>query len=166
MQHIKGENMGVDRIKCLVDSREKWTQKKSQDKHIRQYFDRHSIEYEVIKLECGDYMMEGNPIVSVDRKQSLEEVARNLMNRSDASRFWREVRRAKDLGIQLVILVESGPAVLSINDVPKWKSKYTQVTGRRLVDEMIRTEMAYGVRWAFCSKASTGKRIIEILEGK
>ena len=88
------------------------------------------------------------------------------MNRSDSSRFWREVRRAHTSGIKLVVLVESGPTVLDINQVPKWKSKYTQVTGRRLIDEMIRLEMSYGVRWVFCSKASTGKRIMEILEGK
>ena len=55
--------------------------------------------------------------------------------------------------------------MLDINDVPKWKSRYSQVTGRRLIDEMIRLEMSYGVRWAFCSKQSTGKRIMEILNG-
>ena len=137
------------------------------DKHrnVHRYCERHGIEIVRQALPVGDYMFPDGTI-SVDTKEHLQEVASNLMNRSDASRFWREVRRAKDLGIQLVILVESGPAVLNINDVPKWKSRYTQVTGRRLVDEMIRTEMAYGVRWAFCSKSSTGKRIIEILEGK
>lgn len=150
----------------IVDSREQWTQARSKDLHIKRYLDRHNIQYEIRKLDCGDYMTEDNPILTVDRKQSLEELARNLMNKSDSSRFWREVRRAHASGIKLVILVESGPAVLSINDVPKWKSKYTQVTGRRLIDEMIRLEMSYGVRWEFCSKASTGKRIMEILEGQ
>lgn len=150
----------------IVDSREQWTQARSKDTHIKRYLDRHSIEYEVRKLDCGDYMMDSNPLLTVDRKHSLEELARNLMNKSDSSRFWREVRRAHASGVKLVVLVESGPSVLEINQVPKWKSKYTQVTGRRLIDEMIRLEMSYGVRWAFCSKTSTGKRIMEILEGK
>lgn len=150
----------------IVDSREQWTQSRSADTHIRKYLDKHSVEYVVQKLDVGDYMLDENPSLVIDRKQSLEETARNLMNRSDSSRFWREVRRAHTSGIKLVVLVESGPAVLNINDVPKWKSKYTQVTGRRLIDEMIRLEMSYGVRWVFCSKASTGKRIMEILEGK
>ncbi len=150
----------------IVDSREQWTQPRSRDEHIKRYLERHGIEYAIRKLDCGDYMMEENPLLTVDRKQSLEELSRNLMNRSDSSRFWREVRRAHASGIQLVVLVESGPAVLEINQVPKWRSKYSQVTGRRLIDEMIRLEMAYGVRWSFCSKTSTGKRIVEILEGK
>ena len=148
----------------IVDSREKWTQPNSTDTHIKKYFDRHGIEYEVRKLDIGDYMYDGGTI-SVDRKQSLGECATNLMNRKDSSRFWREVRRAHDEGISLVVLVESGPSVLNINDVPKWRSKYSPVTGRRLIDEMIRLELSYGVLWQFCSKASTGKRIIEILGG-
>ena len=149
-----------------IDSREQWTQSRSKDVHIRNYLDRHGIEYEVRKLDVGDYMLDENPKLCIDRKHNLEEVARNLMNRSDSARFWREVRRAHESGVQLVILVESGPSVLSINDVPKWKSKYSQVTGRRIINEMVRLEMSYGVRWAFCSKTSTGKRIMEILNGK
>ena len=149
----------------IVDSREKWTQSNSSDVHLRNYFEKHSIEYEVRKLDCGDYMLEDNPLLSIDRKQSLEELARNLMNRKDSSRFWREVRRCHSGGIKLVVLVESGPAVLDINQVPKWRSKYSPVTGRRMIDEMIRLEAAYGVRWVFTSRRSTGKKIIEILTG-
>ena len=150
----------------IVDSREKWTQPGSTDEHLKSYFGKHGIEYEVKKLDCGDYMLDENPLLTVDRKQSLEELARNLMNRKDSSRFWREVRRCHSGGIKLVVLVESGPAVLDINQVTTWRSKYSPVTGRRLIDEMIRLEMSYGVRWVFCSKRSTGKTICEILEGK
>lgn len=148
-----------------VDSREQWTQSRSTDTHIKDYFERHRIPYKVVALSVGDYTYE-NHNIAVDRKHNLDEVARNLTNRSDSSRFWREVRRAYQQGIQLVVLVESGPSVLSINDVPKWKSKYSQVTGRSIQTEMIRLEMAYKVRWCFCSRRSTAKRIIEILEGK
>lgn len=153
-------------MKIIVDSREKWTQPNSTDTHISAYFDRHGIEWEVRKLDCGDYMLDGQPNISVDRKKSLDEVATNLMNRSDSSRFWREIRRAHEQGVKLVILVECGRTVKTINDVPKWRSKYSQITGRRLIDEMIRCEMAYGVRWCFCDRRSTARRIIEILSGK
>ena len=153
-------------MKLLVDSREKWTQSNSSDVHLRNYFEKHSIEYEVRKLDVGDYQLEGNPGISVERKQSMEEISRNLMNRSDSSRFWREVRRAHEQCINLVVLIESGPSVLNINDVVKWRSKYSPVMGRRLIDEMIRLEAAYGVRWVFTSRRSTGKKIMEILEGK
>ncbi len=141
----------------IFDSREK------KNDHIKSYFEKRGIEYEVRKLDVGDYALDTNPTLSIDRKSGLEELSRNLMNRSDSSRFWREVRRAHKQGIKLVILVESGRTVKNINDVPKWRSKYSQVTGRRLIDEMIRCEMAYGVLWCFCDRRSTAKRIIEIL---
>lgn len=147
----------------IVDSREQWTQARSTDQHIRRYLDKHQIQYEIRKLDCGDYMLSENPTLAIDRKQSLEELARNLLNRSDSSRFWREVRRARESGVRLVVLCEHGGQIKSINDVPKWKSKYSPVHGRRLVDEMIRLELGYGIRWEFCDKRSTGRRIIEIL---
>lgn len=150
----------------ICDSREKWTQDGNTDRHIRDYFDRHGIEYIVQKLDVGDYQLEGQPNLSVDRKHNLEECARNLLNRSDSSRFWREVRRAHDQGVKLVVLIESGRSCRNINEVPKWKSKYSPVTGRRLLDEMVRLEMSYGVRWVFCDRRSTGRMIVEILTGK
>lgn len=157
--------MGVARLICYVDSREKWTHPNSTDTHIKDYLERNGIPYEVRKLDVGDYTYDSAKI-TVDRKSGIGEVATNLTNRSDSARFWREVRRAYQQGIHLVVLVESGPSVLTINDVPKWKSKYSKVTGRTIQIEMIRLEHAYGVRWVFCSKRSTAKRIIEILDGK
>lgn len=135
-------------------------------KNIDTYCHRCGIELVRMALPYGDYMFpEGH--ISVDTKRNLDEVATNLLNRSnkDSARFWREVRNAHKNGIKLVILVEHGGEIKSINDVPKWRSKYSQVTGRRLIDEMIRCEMAYGVRWCFCDRRSTAKRIIEILSG-
>lgn len=153
-------------MKVLVDSREKWTQPGSTDRHIPDWFVKHGIDYEVRKLDVADYMIEGQPDLRVDRKKSLDELATNLMNRNDSARFWREVRRAHEQKIKLVILCECGGKVKTINDVPKWKSKYSPVTGRRLVDEMIRLEYSYGIVWRFCDKRSTARRIVEILSGQ
>jgi len=143
--------------KFYFDSRER------KNDHIKDYFDRHGIEWEVKALSCGDYQLADNPNLVIERKMSLEEISRNLLNAKDSSRFWREVRRAHEHGIQLVVLIESGRTVKTINEVVKWKSHYSPVTGRRLIDEMIRCEMAYGVQWAFCDRRSTARRIIEIL---
>lgn len=130
--------------------------------NVQRYCEKHGIEIVRKALPVGDYMLPDGKI-SIDTKESLQEVASNLLNKKDSSRFWREVRKARQLDIKLFVLVESGPTVLEINQVPKWKSKYNHVTGRRLVDEMIRLEMAYGVVFKFCSKQSTGKKIVEIL---
>ena len=146
----------------LVDTREKWTQPGNYDKHIRKAFDKAGIEWTVQKLDVGDYM---TPLgtVSVDRKQNLDEVATNLLNRADKARFWREVRKAHSDGIKLIILCEHGNGIESINDVTKWRSQHSQVSGRDLIREMIRLEMAYGVRWCFCDRDSAGDRIIKLL---
>lgn len=137
--------------------------KDGKHENVRRYCLKHGIEIIRKKLNVGDYMFPDGHI-SIDTKEHLDELSRNLMNRSDSSRFWREVRRAREDGILLVVLCEHGGAVRTINDVPKWKSKFSQMHGRRLIDEMIRLEMSYGVRWEFCDKRSTGKRIIEILQ--
>ena len=144
-------------MNVVVDSREKkW-------EHIAEYFEKQGIEYEVRKLDVGDYMIEGQSGITVDRKRNLAELSRNLMNPKDHSRFWKEIRRAREQGIKLYILCEHGGKIKSIKDVALWNDKYSGVTGRRLMDEIYRIHISYGVQVLFCSKRSTGRRIIEIL---
>lgn len=140
----------------IFDSREK------KNEHIKAYFDRHEIAYRIEKLDVGDYMVEGGK-VSVDRKQNLSELATNLMNRTDKPRFWREVRRAKERGIKLIVLCEHGGKVKNIQSVAQWSSPYSQVSGKALMREIYRLHISYGVDFIFCSKRSTGKKIVELL---
>ena len=130
--------------------------------NVANYCERHGIQIIREKLDYGDYMLESNPSVSIDTKQDLQEVAANLMNRKDSARFWREVRGASKNGIHLIVLVEHH-GIKTVRDVCQWRSAHNGVTGRMLMDEMVRCEMSYGVRWEFCDKHSTGKRIIELL---
>ena len=141
----------------IFDSREK------KNAHIKAFFDRHNIPYKVEKLDVGDYMIEGGYKV-IDRKQNLSELSTNLMNREDHARFWREVRRAKEQGIWLIVLCEHGGKIKSIEDVAQWKSKYSNVSGRALMEEIYKCHISYGVDFLFCDKRSTGRRIVEILE--
>lgn len=144
-------------MKLIVDSREKkW-------EHIAEYFEKQGIEYEVRKLDVGDYIIEGQSGISVDRKRNLAELSRNLMNPKDHSRFWKEIRRAREQGIKLYILCEHGGKIKSIKDVALWNDKYSGVTGRRLLDEIYRVHISYQVEFIFTNKRSTGRRIIEIL---
>lgn len=148
----------------IVDSREKWTQSGSEDGHIRDWLYRHGIPFKVMKLDVGDYMFHGGT-VAVDRKKDLDEISHNLLNRKDSVRFWNEVRLAYRMGLKLVVLCEHSRRVKTFEDVAKWKSRYSGISGRRLVDAMIRCEMAYGVRFVFCGKDTAAKHIIEILDG-
>lgn len=142
----------------IIDTREKKCD------HIKAWFDKHGVEYVLQKLDVGDYQIEGKAKVSVDRKQNLSELSKNLMNKKDHSRFWKEVRRAKEQGTRLFVLVEHGGKIKSIEDVPQWSDKYSGVSGRSLMNEIYRVHIAYGVEFLFCDKRSTARRILEILE--
>lgn len=144
-------------MKIIVDTREK------KNSHILKYFVVHDVDYEERKLDVADYQIEGKTDIAVDRKQNLDELARNLMNRADHSRFWKEVRRAKEQGIRMIILCEHGGQIKSIPDVAGWHSKYSPVSGRVLMEEIYRVHISYGVDFIFCSKRSTGKRILKLL---
>lgn len=140
----------------IVDTRErKWD-------HVRAFFDRTDVRYEIHKLDYGDYMIPGGS-VSVDRKQHLEELAANLCTK-DQRRFWSELRNAKKHGIQLVILCEHGAKYKEPRDVIPWRSKYTNITGQQVFRAMFQAAAAYGVKFEFCEKRRTGRRIVEILE--
>ena len=145
-------------MKIYVDSREK----PQAIKGILAYFERNGIEIERTALKTGDYMLEGQPNLIVDRKQSLAEMAHNLLS-ADRARFYREVRRARADGIRLIILCEHGPDVKTFDEVKKWVPKYGKVSGKAIADAIFRLEISYGVPTFFCSKRSTGKRIIELL---
>lgn len=142
----------------LFDTREK------KNEHIKAYFEEHGIPFRVQKLDVADYQVEGKPAIAVDRKQNLDELAKNLTNRSDRSRFWKEVRRANQQGIKLFVLVEHSKNINGIEDVSKWNSYFSPVSGRSLMNEIYRVHIAYGVEFIFCDKKHTAEKIIEILE--
>lgn len=139
----------------ICDSKEK------KNEHILRYFDRHGIDYEIRKLDVGDYMFEGGAI-SVDTKRSVDELASNMLNRNDHARFLREAKRAADSGIKLIVLLETSK-YKAIPDLREWRSKYSGISGRSLMDAVYKTHISYGVEFLFCPKISTGRRIVELL---
>jgi ERCC4-type nuclease len=121
----------------------------------------YSIEHR--KLDIGDYMLEGNSSVTVDTKQDLQEVYNNIFT---DGRFRREVRRAFENRIKLVVLIEHGGKFKCLEDVQNWESKYGKASGKILFKKMLELHIAYGVDFLFCDKRVTGKKIIEILTGE
>lgn len=141
--------------KLIVDTREK------KNEHILNYFKRHGVDFECRALDVGDYMLDGGAI-SVDTKRSVDELAANMLNRIGHARFLREARRAEDSGIKLIVLLETSK-YKAIPDLREWRSKYSGITGRALMDAIYKTHISYGVEFLFCPKISTGRRIIELL---
>jgi ERCC4-type nuclease len=147
-------------------------------KKILAAFDAEHVDYFVSKLYVGDYQSYDNPYLIVDRKQNLTELCSNVTQGHE--RFRRELLRAQEHGIQLVILCEHGNGIRDLEDVifwenprrkrrkkvsGKWQTITTKATsGETLYKILLTLSRKYGVRFEFCDKAETGRRIMEILK--
>ena len=133
-------------------------------------FERQGVAYERRKLNFGDYADPARlPGIVIDRKQTLGEVCANVVQ--GHARIVREIERCNASGCRLVFLVEHSNRIRKLEDVIGWKNPRLKVSplavsGERLFRIMKAMEIRYGIKWQFCSKAQTGKRIIEILGGE
>ena len=132
-------------------------------------FDRQGVEYVHRKLNFGDYADPFRlPGIVIDRKQNLGEVVKNTT--VEMPRFVREIERCNRAGCRLVVLIEHGNTIRTLEDVIRWKNPRLKespyaVSGERLYKKMKAMESYYGIEWRFCNKQSTGKKILEILGG-
>ena len=132
-------------------------------------FDRLGVEYVRRKLNFADYADPDRlPGIVIDRKQNLNEVASNVT--VDRKRFVREIERCNASGCQMIFLIEHGNRIRRLEDVIGWKNPRLKespyaISGDRLYKIMKAMEGYYGIRWEFCNKQSTGRRIIELLGG-
>lgn len=151
----------------LVDSREK----PKAIKTILKQFEDAGVAYSVTKLFIGDYQDYAHPLLIVDRKQSIQELAANCTR--DHDRFKRELERAKSVGARLIILVEQNRYsdrgkwihIESIEDLMLWSNPHTTIRGEKMF-RVLRAWMAkYDIDVVFCDKRQTGKKILEIIYG-
>ena len=160
-----------------IDSREK---AKAIQKIIKE-FDSQGANYFSSKLLVGDYMNLDNPRVIIDRKQNLQELCGNVCQQHE--RFKRELIKAMQANIQLIILVEHGSDIKALEDVYFWKNPRKHevrwktvdgkkvktvisakaVDGNQLYKSLCTIRDRYNVRFEFCNKNETGKKIIELL---
>ena len=148
----------------FVDTREK----ARAIKLIFAEFNRQGIKHISSKVYVGDYQNLDNPKIIIDRKQNLNELCNNVCQ--DHKRFITEIEKANEAGIKLIFLVEHGNGIKKFEDVNKWynprlKTSPLAVSGQRLFKILYSIKNKYGVEFLFCTKAETGKRIIELLGG-
>lgn len=159
-------------MKLIEDTR----QQNGKHKNIHLYCQRHGIELVRNKLEVGDYMLNGGQPISVDTKQDMMEICKDIMS-SDHRRFRAECQRAKDMGIQLIILVEEAVPFGEVElwEVPRWRTsgKYhrfgdpmTLVEPRTLAKAMQTMTEKYGVKFRFCHRRETPRKLIKYLTGE
>ena len=142
-----------------VDSREQ------KYDHVINYFDSQNIKWIKSKCVVGDYVNLENPMVVIDRKKDLQEVAGNVCQQHD--RFVRECELAKELGYKLIVLVEE-PNIKELVDVCGWfnwrkKKNPKAVNGKTLYKIMDTMRNKYGIEWQFTTKQKCGEKIVELL---
>lgn len=158
-------------------------------KRIVSDFDALGVKHYSSKLFVGDYMNLDNPRVLIDRKQNLLELCTNVSDipkkdgsgrfkrdaagkiMSERARFVSELARARDAGLQLIILCEHGYGIKSMEDVAKWENPRLAtsplaVSGDRLYKILTAVSQNYGVRFEFCDKKNTAETILKLLSGK
>ena len=145
-----------------VDSREQ------KFDHVTNYFDSQGIKWVKSKCVVGDYVNLENPMVVIDRKKDLQEVAGNVCQQHE--RFVRELELAKELGYKMIILVEE-PNITSLPKVCSWynwrkKTNPKAVSGKTLFRIMSTMQEKYGIEWKFTTKENCGKTIVELLGGE
>lgn len=162
-----------------IDSREK----AQAIRKIIKTFDEQGVNHFSSKLLVGDYMSLDNPRLIIDRKQNLQELCGNVCQQHE--RFKKELIKAMQANIQLVILIEHGSDIKSLEDVYFWKNprkhevrwkvvngkkeKYIvsakAIDGSQLYKSLCTIRDKYNVRFEFCEKKDTGSEIIRILSG-
>ena len=122
----------------------------------------------VSKLYVGDYQSLDNPRLVIDRKKDLLELCGNVTQQHE--RFQRELIKAQEAGIRLIILIEHGGDIQSLEDVYVWDNPRLlqspkATTGKGLYKSLCTIRNRYNVRFEFCTKQETGKKIMELLDG-
>lgn len=137
-----------------------------QVERIESQFDSLGVKHFRSKLYVGDYQSLDNPRLVVDRKKDLQELCGNVCQQHE--RFRAELIRAQEAGIQIVILCEHGGSINDLEDVYFWQNPRRRtspgaISGQRLFKVLNTMKEKYGVRFEFCDKRQTGRRIVEIL---
>lgn len=149
-------------MQIQIDSREK-------DRAIRKIlaeFEKQEINHFVSKLYVADYMNLENPLVFIDRKQNIAEIAQNATSGHD--RFKRELLRLDGLeGSKMYVLIEQdtidGTPVKSIEDIILWEPKFGEINGQKVYRVLRSWQSKHNIEYVFCNKKDTGKEILRLL---
>ena len=136
--------------------------------HVTRYLDSKGIKWVRSKCVVGDYVNLENPMVVIDRKKDLQEVAGNVCQQHD--RFVRELELAKELGYRMIILVEE-PNITSLPNVCSWynwrkKKNPRAISGKTLYKIMATMQEKYGVEFLFCTPEESAERLLSLLNVK
>ena len=156
---------------------------KSESARIERQFDAMGVAHFRSKLYCGDYQSLDNGRLVIDRKKDLLELCGNVTQQHE--RFRRELIRANEAGIRIIVLCEHGHGIERLSDVYFWDNPRLHAekwivedgrprkvpaypkatTGASLFHSLQTICGKYGVRFEFCDPANTGEMIVKLLGG-
>lgn len=143
-------------------------QQAGKHRNVHAYCERNGIEIIRQALNVGDYQIAGKGDISVDTKSGVPELASNCFQEHD--RFRDECLRAQRCGIQLIVLTEE---LLPGGRLDNWRSPigWNGLPMHHFRADVLRKVLLtmqdeYGVKFRFCHPNSTGKQLIEYLEGR
>lgn len=148
-------------MQIQIDSREK---SRAIQKIVAE-FERQNVKYFVSKLYVGDYINLERPLVIIDRKQSIAEIAQNAT--SDHKRMKRELERLDEMGAKMYFLIEQdridGKPISGLEDIMLWEPRFGAIIGERVYRILRAWQHKHNVEYVFCSKRNTGKEILRLL---
>lgn len=137
---------------------------------ILKAFDERGAKYITSKMYVGDYCLLENPLLIIDRKQNIAEIAGNAT--SGHGRMKRELQRLDDMGGQMIFLIEQKQyidpngkhrTVNSLEDIMFWENPHGCVNGVQVYKVLDAWQHTHNVSYRFCDKRVTGNVIMEIL---
>lgn len=155
----------LESFEILVDTREQDTER------ARDRYKRMNVPVIRAKLNYGDYtynctLPDGkplfdvdapiNPLCSIERKMSLDELA--LCLGKDRKRFQREFDRAADAGARVILLVEDANWENLING--RYRSR---LNANAYLGSLSAWMTRYGIQVIFCKAETSGRLIKEFL---
>jgi len=163
-----------------VDTREH----KGEVERIERQFDAMGVKHFRSKCFVGDYQSIDNGRLVVDRKKDLQEIIGNVT--IEHERFRRELIRASQAGIRIIVLCEHGDGITSLEDVAKWHNPRLDIkkfdvvngrpckvqaypsatTGETLAKTLKSISERYDVEFLFCNPSETGEIIVRLLGGE
>ena len=149
-----------------IDTREKQRAIQS----ILKTFDNAHVNYIQSKMYVGDYCLLENPLLIIDRKQNISEIAGNAT--TGHGRMKRELERLDKMNGQMIFLIEQKHyidpngghrTVNSLEDIMFWENPHGCVNGVQVFKVLDAWQHKHNISYRFCDKRSTGKAIMEIL---
>lgn len=153
----------------LTDTRQQ------KERHITKEFDKQNILHIQTKLDSADYMavrydqLKGyykDYSILIDTKKDLLEVCNNICNSSEHSRVVREIELAQSLGCESFYFLIGENNIKTTDDIKKWRSRYTKITGERLLKTIKTFSEHHNCKFIICPKKEMGAKIISLLDKK